>query len=93
MPEVIGQIHFAGNMVRFDFVTSADRRQSGTDAGKESAGRYAAASFLGTRRDSVQKHHDKLVTAGVFARDTHFSRKESNIPPCFGDFSMRRQAS
>ena len=65
----IGQIHFAGGMVRFDFVTL----QPGED-GKETAPRSSVRiimppqGFLGTF-NSMQQLIDKLLDAGVLKKN------------------------
>ena len=65
----IGQIHFAGNMVRFDFVTLQP-----SDEGKAPVAKskirviMPPQGFLGAF-DSMQKLINKLVEAGVLKKN------------------------
>ncbi len=65
----IGQIHFAGNMVRFDFVT-LQPSEEGKAPVAESKVRMIMPpqGFLGAF-DSMQKLIDKLVEAGVLKKN------------------------
>ncbi len=65
----IGQIHFAGNMVRFDFVT-LQPSEEGKAPVAESKIRVIMPpqGFLGAF-DSMQKLIDKLVEAGVLKKN------------------------
>jgi len=65
----IGQIHFAGNMVRFDFVT-LQPTEDGKAPKAESKVRVIMPpqGFLGAF-DSMQKLIDKLVSAGVLKKN------------------------
>lgn len=65
----IGQIHFAGNMVRFDFVT-LQPSEEGKAPVAESKIRVIMPpqGFLGAF-DSMQKLINKLVEAGVLKKN------------------------
>ena len=65
----IGQIHFAGNMVRFDFVT-LQPSEEGKAPVAESKVRVIMPpqGFLGAF-DSMQKLINKLVEAGVLKKN------------------------
>jgi len=65
----IGQIHFAGNMVRFDFVT-LQPSEDGKAPVAESKVRVIMPpqGFLGAF-DSMQKLINKLVEAGVLKKN------------------------
>ena len=65
----IGQIHFAGNMVRFDFVTlqpTGDNQEPTME--KQQRIIMPPQGFLGAF-DSMQKLIDKLVAAGVLTKN------------------------
>ncbi len=65
----IGQIHFAGNMVRFDFVTLQPTGDSSApEIQKNQRIIMPPQGFLGAY-DSMQKLIDKLVAAGVLQRN------------------------
>lgn len=64
----IGQIHFAGNMFRFDFVTlqpTADGEQPTTQVVQRVI--MPPQGFLGAM-NSMQQMVDKLVAAGVLQK-------------------------
>ena len=65
----IGQIHFTGGMVRFDFVT-LQPGEEGKDPVPQSAVRVIMPpqGFLGTF-NSMQQLIDKLVDAGVLQKN------------------------
>jgi len=72
----IGQIHFAGNMVRFDFVT-LQPTEDGKAPAAESKVRVIMPpqGFLGAF-DSMQKLIDKLVAAGVLKKNEKAAAKK-----------------
>lgn len=65
----IGQIHFAGGMVRFDFVTLQPQAE-GKEPVSEATTRIIMPpqGFLGAF-DSMQQLIDKLVEAGVLKKN------------------------
>ncbi len=74
----IGQIHFVGNMVRFDFVTlqpTGDNQEPTIE--KKERIIMPPQGFLAAF-DSMQKLIDKLVEAGVIRKNENI--QNANLP-------------
>lgn len=72
----IGQIHFAGNMVRFDFVTlQPTGDNSAPEIQKNQRIIMPPQGFLGAF-DSMQKLIDKLVAAGVLTKNPNLPKND-----------------
>ncbi|MDO4585737.1 MAG: hypothetical protein Q4C95_00410 [Planctomycetia bacterium] len=76
----IGQIHFAGGMVRFDFVT-LQPTADGEAPTPEKSERIIMPpqGFLNTF-NSMQQLIDKLVAAGVLQKNPQFNQQQLNQP-------------
>ena len=71
----LGQIHFAGNMVRFDFMTL----QPGADGGAPTP-EYSERIIMPPQGflaafDSMQQLIDKLVDAGVLTKNPNAAKE------------------
>ena len=71
----IGQIHFVGNMVRFDFVTLQPTEEGKAPEPQNTVRVIMPPQGFLSAFNSMQQLIDKLVAAGVLQKKNEFSAK------------------